>query len=297
MNNGFARAEGIVEDEVGSTPEIHGINLEPIEFDKNLLREPKKVYKIRIDNYDASSVTTPDFALMPEYEYKLFRIYDSKTKFPHMNRAIPIAADYNIAPQIQISTGQVELSDFDGQTIRFISERETRHDEGAKLYYSGQYFNYSTGIFSSTANGTTSAGSVISTKPINLYDMGTLRLGGGHYAYDVNNSGVNTVGLFSEYRHKKFKLNTQYSNSRNMRDDCSINKIYILPELALTNTLSLKYIHKQNLTEESYQHGFGLKYKPKTFTNKLEFEVDTTTKYYNYMESSQRLNFSTKFKI
>ncbi len=296
---GSALTEDYVKNEIDESPDNCKTELETVYFDKSLF-EPKKknkVFELRIENFEEYITSYPDFTTIPNYEYKVMNFWNTKSARPYMQSSLPMEINVEIGANAKVYVGQVFLSDFENVTLKFMRERETYYNEGAKITVSGQLFDYSVGFFNSTLNNDVSAGSIISTKPLDLKNFGAVTLGGAHYIYDINNDMVNTLGLFSSYKNKKFILNTQFANSRKLLDNTYENKFYLMPELLLTNSLSLKLILQQNLTDLSTQKGFGIKYKPFKNSNKFEVELNTTTKYSDSLEPSQRLNFSTKFKI
>ena len=136
----------------------------------------------------------------------------------------------------------------------------------------------------------------LETDKIGLH-FGSLKLGGNLSANYLDPDGRSTTKIFSEYTYNRFKLSTELAKADNIRNNNYTGRIGIEPEIFITDSFSLSYILKQNLTDESHQGGFGVSYKPRLFGQNVEFSADIVNRYKPAQEPTHRLNIETTFRL
>ena len=126
--------------------------------------------------------------------------------------------------------------------------------------------------------------------------FGTIKLGGNYSANYLDPNGRSTTKIFSEYQYNRFKLSTELSQSANIKNTDTTDRINFKPEFYLTDSFSVQYIHRQNIYDETYQQGVGFKYKPQKLGDVFEFSADFENRYKPMSDPTHRLNLETKIK-
>lgn len=125
---------------------------------------------------------------------------------------------------------------------------------------------------------------------------GTIKLGGNYSANYLDPNGRSTTKFFTEYEYNRFKLSTELSKSGNSRNNTVTDRINLKPEFYLTDSFSVQYIHRQNIYDETYQQGVGIKYKPQKLGDVFEFSADFENRYKPMADPTHRLNVETIIK-
>ncbi len=203
-----------------------------------------------------------------------------------------------VSNSVSASLGQTFLNDAIGTSVIFVRANESTYNTGAVLKYKGDRLNIATGSFTSSFNQASSGGAIISSNEINLpMNTGSFILGGAYMANEQQDFDKSTGGFFAEYRFKRLKLNAQAAQSKYTNSDNVDTSLYLVPELQLTNSLSLKTRFIRNLSQDTMQDELVLNFKPKNNNHNLELELSATNKYTDSSTINQRIKFSTSFKI
>ncbi len=203
-----------------------------------------------------------------------------------------------VSKSVTASLGQTSLNDAVGTSVLFVRANESTYNTGSVLTYKGESLNIAVGSFSSSYNHASSGGIVLSTSEINLpKNLGSFAFGGAYMANEQDNYDKNTGGVFAEYRFKRLKLNVQAGESKYTNSNDYDTGLYFVPELKITDSLTLKTRFIRNVTQDTMQDEFVLNYKPKKNNNNLEIELSTTNRYTDTSTINQRIKLSTSFKI
>ena len=106
-----------------------------------------------------------------------------------------------------------------------------------------------------------------------------------------------TGGAFAEYTFKRLKLNAQLGKSKYSNAVEYDTSLYFVPELQLTDSISVKTRFIRNVTQNSMQDELALTYKPKNNSRNFEFEVNASNQYTETATIKQRIKLSTSFRI
>ncbi|MDD3237928.1 MAG: hypothetical protein PHV37_07525 [Candidatus Gastranaerophilales bacterium] len=198
-----------------------------------------------------------------------------------------------------VYVGQEALSSFDGVTVDFIRSNITTYDVGAKIIQQGDKVKFSAGTYTSTLNQLLSGGAVLSSNSINLpKNLGSFLVGGGFYSNEYDAASKNTGGLFAQYKFDRLKLNASVSKSQYSNADNLETGIYLVPELQLTKSVSLKTRVVKNISQNTNQGEIGLTYKPwKNNSRDFELELNAANTHSPSQVDKQRFKFSASFKL
>ncbi len=206
--------------------------------------------------------------------------------------------DAKVSDRISASFGQTFLNNSIGTSVLFIRANESTYNTGSVLKYNSDKLNIAAGSFASSFNQASSGGVIISSGEMRLpVNTGSFMLGGAYMNNEQQNYNKNTGGFFAEYRYKRLKLNAQTALSRYTNSDTYNTSFYLIPELQITDSLSLKTRFIRNVTQDTMQDEFVLNFKPKKNNHNLELELSATNQYTDTSTIKQRIKFSTSFKI
>ena len=223
-------------------------------------------------------------------------IYDQKT-YRHYDRGVTdktIALDENT----NVIIGSHNLYSALGPTVTFIKRESTYGESGATFVRKGEYINFSAAVYNASESTGNTGGAVISTAPIKL-PAGELIVGSAVYNTNLSAKETMRYGFFGQFRHKRFKLNTQISKYKpNSSLDLEANTIFLSPEIALTDSLSISAGLQNDITNKKTRSELSLNYHPVKSDRNLELEITLT----NFAEPrnasvQQRMYLGTKFKI
>lgn len=198
-----------------------------------------------------------------------------------------------------VYVGQTALSSFDDITVDFVRANVTTYDVGAKFITQGNKVNFSTGVYNSTLNHRLSGGAVISSNPFSIPKIrGNFVVGGGLYTNELDQANRNTGGVFGQYQIKRLKLNAQIAKSQYSNTNALDTGLYFVPELQLTDSISVKTRFVQNISQNTNQDEIGLTFSPKK-NNPRDFELEfNAANIYSDSElTKQRVRFSASFKL
>ncbi len=203
-----------------------------------------------------------------------------------------------ISPNLKATLGQTFLYNANDTSVLFVRANESTYNIGSVISYRGDGLNLSVGSFSSSYNHASSGGAILSSDSIKLpKNTGSFVLGGAYYSNEDQDLSRNTGGLFGEYTYKRLKLNAQIGESK-LKNESSYNtSIYLIPQLQITDSLSIKTRLIRNLSQETMQDELVLSYKPKNNKKDFEFEIFASNQYTDTTNIRQRIRFSTSFKI
>ena len=203
-----------------------------------------------------------------------------------------------VSPSVSAYVGQKNLYNANTPSLLFIRANESTYNTGSVISYNSELLNISIGSYSSSYNHTASGGATLALKPLKLpFNTGSLTFGGGCFqneqAYDYKTTG----GLFGEYAYKRLKLNAQVGQSAYSNSNVQETSLYFVPEVQLTNSVSLKTRLIRNVTRDINQDELVLTYTPKRNLNNLTLELNASNQYTPNSNIHQRFKFSTSFKI
>jgi hypothetical protein len=204
----------------------------------------------------------------------------------------------NVSPSITASLGQTYLYDANGPSVLFVRTNESTYNTGSVLSYKGDFLNLSVGSFSSSYNHASSGGAILSSNSINLpKNCGNIVIGGAYFSNEGEDTDKVTSGGFVEYTFKRLKLNAQVGESKYINSNNYDTSLYLIPELKLSKSISLKTRLIRNVSQDTMQDELVLSYKPVKNKHNLEIELNATNQYTNNSTIKQRLKLSTSFKI
>ena len=204
----------------------------------------------------------------------------------------------NVSKSVSASLGQTYLFNSLDQQVLFVRANESTYNMGSVLSYKSDALNIAVASFSSSYNNAATGGAILSLKPINLpANSGKLTFGGAYIANEEQTKDKSTSGVFAEYKFKKLKLNAQVGQSKYSNSGNYDTSLYLIPELQLTNSLSLKTRFIRNVTQDTMQDELVLNFKPIKSKNNLEIELSATNQYTNTTSIKQRVWLSTSFRI
>ena len=202
-----------------------------------------------------------------------------------------------VSPSLSAKLGQTYLFDSFDSSVLFVRSNESTYNTGSVISYKGDSINIAAGSFSSSYNNAASGGAIIKSNPLLLSKGGSLSLGSAIFSNEGQEFDKTTGGLFTEYKYKRLKLNTQVGHSRYSNSTVPETSLYFIPELRLTDSLYVKTRFIRNVTLNTMQDEMALTYKPKNNKNNLEFEINASNQYDQNSTIKQRLKLSTSFRI
>ncbi len=242
--------------------------------------------KIKAENmiWDGSKLFTQAF------------VYNSKGRTPIPGMSSNLSAQ--ITPDLEATVGQTYLYDATGPSVLFVRANESKYNTGSVVSFKGDGLNLAVGSFSASYNHTHSGGAILSSDSIFLpKNAGSIVLGGAYFANEEMVNNRTTGGAFAEYTYKRLKLNAQIGQSKYSNAIEYDTSLYFMPELRLTDSISLKTRIIRNITQNTMQDEFALSFKPKNNSRNFEFEVNATNKYTETTTINQMIRLSTSFRI
>lgn len=223
-------------------------------------------------------------------------VYNSKKRSPIPGMSSNLTAQ--ISPDIEATVGQTYLFDATGPSVLFVRANESKYNTGSVVSFKGDGLNLAVGSFSASYNHTHSGGAILSTDSIYLpKNAGSFVLGGAYFANEELVNNKTTGGAFAEYTYKRLKLNAQIGKSKYSNAIEYDTSLYFMPELKLTDSISLKTRIIRNVTRNTMQDEFAVSFKPKNNPRNFEFEVNATNKYNQTSTINQMIRLSTSFRI
>ena len=271
--------------------DINDVALEDINSDRVFkLRVNENQYQIeqtiKADNmiWDNSKLFTQAFS------------YNSKRRSPIPGMSSNLSAQ--VSPDVEATIGQTYLFDSLGPSVLFVRSNESKYNTGSVVSYKGDGLNLAVGSFSASYNHSHSGGAILSTDSIYLpYNAGSFVLGGAYFANEEMVNNKTTSGAFAEYTYKRLKLNAQVGQSKYSNNLDYDTSLYFMPELQLTDSLSVKTRIIRNVTKNVMQDELALTFKPQKNDRNFEFSVTATNKYNQMNTINQSIRMSTSFRI
>ena len=203
-----------------------------------------------------------------------------------------------VTPDLSATVGQTYLFDSLGPSLLFVRANESMYNTGSVIAYKGDGINLSFGSFSSSSDYMSSGGAILATDAINLpNNAGSFVFGGGYFANEAISTYKTTGGAFAEYTYGRLKLNAQVGKSKYSDSIDYDTSLYFVPELQLTDSISLKTRFIRNVTQHTMQDELALSFKPKSSNRNFEFEVNATNQYTDNSTISQKIKMTTSFRI
>ena len=203
-----------------------------------------------------------------------------------------------VTPDLSATVGQTYLYNSIGPSVLFVRANESMYNTGSVVSYKGEGLNLSVGSFSSSYNHMSSGGAILSTDSIYLpKNAGSFILGGGYFANEAISTYKTTGGAFAEYSYGRLKLNAQIGKSKYSNAIDYDTSLYFVPELQITDSISLKTRFIRNVTQHTMQDDLVLTYKPIKNNRNLEFEINATNQYTNNASIGQKIKLTTSFRI
>ena len=203
-----------------------------------------------------------------------------------------------VAPDLSATIGQTYLYNSLGPSVLFVRANESMYNTGSVVSYKGEGLNLSFGSFSSSYNHMSSGGAILSTDSICLpRNAGSFIIGGAYFANEAISTYKSTGGAFAEYTIGRLKLNAQVGKSKYSNALDYDTSLYFVPELRLTDTITLKTRFIRNITQHTMQDELVLTYKPAKNNRNLEFEINATNQYTENASIGQKIRLSTSFRI
>lgn len=271
--------------------DVNDVALDDVNSDRVFkLRINENQYKIeqqiKADNmiWDGSKLFTQAF------------VYNSKKRSPIPGMSANLSAQ--ISPDVEATVGQTYLYDATGPSVLFVRANESKYNTGSVVSFKGDGLNLAVGSFSASYNHTHSGGAILTTDSISLpKNVGSFVLGGAYFANEELVNNRTTGGAFAEYTYKRLKFNAQFAQSKYSNDIDYDTSLYFMPELRLTDSISVKTRIIRNVTQNTMQDEFALSFKPKNNDRNFEFEVNATNKYNQVNAINQSIRLSTSFRI
>ena len=203
-----------------------------------------------------------------------------------------------VSPSLSAKLGQTYLFDSFDSSVLFVRSNESTYNTGSVISYKGDGLNIACGSFSSSYNNASSGGAIIKSNPLLLpNNCGSFAVGSALFSNEGQEFDKTTGGVFTEYKYKRLKLNTQVGQSRYSNSTNPETSIYFIPELRLTDSIYIKTRFIRNITQNTMQDEMALTYKPKHSKNNLEFEINASNQYDQNSTIKQRLKLTTSFRI
>lgn len=269
------------------------IEIQREETQNSILNPSSDIFQIRIEK-NAPTInketvkSLDDIGRINIYDQKAYRKYDrglaDKT----------IALDENT----NVIIGSHNLYSAIGPSVNFIRRESSYGDYGATFITKNEYINLAAAAYNSSIAVGNTGGIIVSTAPVKL-PVGELIVGSAIYNTNLGIKETAHYGFFNQFKYKKFKFNTQLSKYKpNSSLDLESNTIFLQPEIALTDSLSVSTGIQNDITTKKSRSDLTLKYHPVKSDRNLELEVTLT----NFAQpqntaSQQRMYLGTKFKI
>ena len=222
--------------------------------------------------------------------------YNAKKRSPIPGMSSNLSAQ--VSPDVEATIGQTYLYDSLGPSVLFVRSNESKYNTGSVVSYKGDGLNLAVGSFSASYNHSHSGGAILSTDDIYLpKNAGSLIFGGAYFANEELVNNKTTSGAFAEYTYKRLKLNAQVGQSKYSNTLDYDTSLYFMPELQVTDSLSIKTRIIRNVTRDIMQDELALSFKPKNNDRNFEFSVTATNKYNQMNTINQSIRLSTSFRI
>lgn len=203
-----------------------------------------------------------------------------------------------VTPDLSATIGQTYLFNSLGPSLLFVRSNESMYNTGSVVSYRSDGINLAVGSFSASYNHSSSGGAILTTDSLFLpKNAGSFILGGGYFANEESLANKMTGGAFAEYTYKRLKLNAQVGKSKYSNAIEYDTSLYFVPELQLTDSISVKTRFIRNVTQHTMQDELALTYKPKNNSRNFEFEVNASNSYSDTETIKQRIKLSTTFRI
>jgi len=289
--------------DVAKRYEEHAIELKVDEINEDAIDivNNDRLYKLKVNEAQYNIEQKIKSENMYWHSEKLFTqafVHNSKkiAPIPGVVNSSNISAQ--VTPDLSATIGQTYLFNSLGPSVLFVRANESMYNTGSVIAYKGEGLNLSVGSFSASYNHSSSGGAILTTDSIYLpKNKGSFVLGGAYFANEAIEDYKTTGGAFAEYTYKRLKLNAQVGQSKYSRALDYDTSLYFMPELQLTDSISLKTRIIRNVTRDSMQDELALTYKPKGNARNFEFEVNASNQYTNTENIKQRIKLSTSFRI
>lgn len=260
----------------------------------------QKIFKLEAEKYsDLDNIYTENTIWDTSKNFQNIYYQDYKNQIPMPSIINSVSIKRKLDEDTTVYVGQVPLSSFGDSTVDFIRSATTTYDYGTKIFRRGEKLNIGAGTYNSTLQNNISGGAIVSSNPINIpYVKGNFVFGGGFYTNETTKGNRNTGGLFAQYTLDRLKLSAQVAKSKYSVQEGLETGIYVVPELKLTDSLSLKTRFVKNISLNTNQDEIGLAYNPKK-NNPRDFklEVYAVNTYDDKDSSQQRIRFNAQFKL
>ena len=225
-------------------------------------------------------------------------VYNTKKLAPIPGVVNSSSLSAQVTPDLSATIGQTYLYNSLGPSLLFVRTNESMYNTGSVVSYKGDGLNLAVGSFSASYNHSSSGGAILTTDSLFLpKNAGSFILGGGYFANEESIANKMTGGAFAEYTYKRLKLNAQVGKSKYSNAIEYDTSLYFIPELQLTDSISIKTRFIRNVTQHTMQDELALTYKPKNNTRNFEFEINASNAYSETTTINQRIKLSTTFRI
>ncbi|MBQ4078988.1 hypothetical protein IJD15_07400 [bacterium] len=277
------------------------LKLDEIDDDALDVVNNERVFKLKINETQYSIEQNIKTENMYWYGSKLFTqafVHTSKKLAPIPGVVNSSSISAQVTPDLSATIGQTYLFNSLGPSVLFVRANESMYNTGSVISYKGEGLNLSVGSFSASYNHSSSGGAILATDSIFLpKNAGSFVLGGAYFANEAIEDNKTTGGAFAEYTYRRLKLNAQVGKSKLSNALEYDTSLYFVPELQLTDSVSIKTRFIRNVTQDSMQDELALTYKPKNSTRNFEFEINASNQYTNTETIKQRIKLSTTFRI
>lgn len=260
-----------------------------------------RVFKIRINETQYNIEQDIKAENMFWHSSKLFTqafVGSSKRLAPIPGVVNSSSISAQVTPDLSATIGQTYLFNSLGPSVLFVRANESMYNTGSVISYKGGGLNLAVGSFSASYNHSSSGGAILSSDSIYLpRNAGSFVIGGAYFANEAIEDNRTTGGAFAEYTFKRLKLNAQVGKSKYSNAIEYDTSLYFVPELQLTDSISVKTRFIRNVTQNSMQDELALTYKPKNNNRNFEFEVNASNQYTETSTIKQRIKLSTSFRI
>ena len=289
--------------DVAKRYEENAIELKLDEIDDDALDvvNNDRVFKLKVNETQYNIEQNIKTENMYWYGSKLFTqafVHREKKLAPIPGVVNSSSLSAQVTPDLEATVGQTYLFNSLGPSVLFVRANESMYNTGSVISYKGEGLNLAVGSFSASYNHSSSGGAILATDSIFLpKNAGSFVIGGAYFANEDLTDNKTTGGAFAEYTYKRLKLNAQIGKSKYTKALDYDTSLYFVPELQLTDSISLKTRFIRNVTQESMQDELALTYKPKNNTRNFEFEINASNQYTNTETIKQRIKLSTTFRI
>lgn len=260
----------------------------------------QKIFRLEAEKYtDIDSIYTENMIWDTSKNFRNIYYQDYRNQIPLPSIINSVSLSRKLDDETTAYIGQVPLSSFGNTTIDFIKSTTTTYDYGAKILRKGEKINIGVGTYNSTLQNNISGGAIISSNSLNIpHIKGSFVIGGGLYTNETDSGNRNTGGLFAQYSFHRLKLNTQIAQNQYSTKQGLETGIYFIPELKLTDSLSIKTRIIKNISLDTNQDEIGLSYKPvKNNPRDFQFEVYATNTNTDKDTTQQRIRFNAQFRL